>query len=408
MIPLRKTLASLLVAVSAAAWAGCDDKGSSAPEVRRGASGGGGGAGENGSDSDAPSIEPARFLAGHTDGVVGVAFSPDSKRIVTASADGTARVWDVATAKEQMRLVGHAGAVRAAAFSDDGTRIATAGADGVVMAWDAETGELLAILEGHGRGMVLDVAFLPNGSLVSVGQDATLRRWDVDSEQQLGAVQADSAQAFCVATSADGTKIATGGDSGAIIVWDADTGKPLWREMQPADGDQEQAVRDKQRRQGKAPAGDAQGKEGGDDATAGGPPAGRRPSVLRVAFSADGTRLFSQMNYGYLSEWDAQTGAYLRHLEPYVPALALDVSGDGRHLFIVIQHGPWVFDPKTLKVTAKLVPEGLSPSERVHRAAISPDGKTAAVGQGGGWSGNQWRRATEMRVPIWDLSGVGK
>ena len=53
-------------------------------------------------------------------------FSPDGTRIVTASGDKTARVWDAATGKALATLAGHEGSVSSAQFSPDGTRIVTA------------------------------------------------------------------------------------------------------------------------------------------------------------------------------------------------------------------------------------------------------------------------------------------
>jgi tRNA A-37 threonylcarbamoyl transferase component Bud32 len=68
-------------------------------------------------------------LKGHTNIVTSASFSPDGTRIVTASGDKTAKVWDAKTGTETFTLKGHTGQVRSAAFSPDGTRIVTASID---------------------------------------------------------------------------------------------------------------------------------------------------------------------------------------------------------------------------------------------------------------------------------------
>ena len=80
------------------------------------------------------------------------AFSPDGARIVTASWDKTARIWDAATGKEIAVLRGHENDVTSAAFSPDGTRIVTASRDKTARIWDAATGKEIAVLRGHEDG----------------------------------------------------------------------------------------------------------------------------------------------------------------------------------------------------------------------------------------------------------------
>ena len=76
-------------------------------------------------------------LKGHTNNVLSAAFSPDGSRIVTASDDRTAKVWDAKSGAEVLTLKGHAKKVNSASFSRDGTRVVTASDDGTAKVWPA-------------------------------------------------------------------------------------------------------------------------------------------------------------------------------------------------------------------------------------------------------------------------------
>ncbi len=77
-------------------------------------------------------------LRGHSDGVISVAFSPDGKRIVLGSNDGTIKVWDVSTGTELMTLVvGNGDDVFSVAFSPDGKTIAAGCFGSSIKLWES-------------------------------------------------------------------------------------------------------------------------------------------------------------------------------------------------------------------------------------------------------------------------------
>ena len=108
-----------------------------------------------------PAREKLTLASGHTDTVWSVSFSPDaeSKRILSASFDKTARIWDTTpistkTGPGQFTLTGHTDRVNGVAFSPDGRYLASSSWDDEVRLWDGMTGREVRRFKGHtGIGM---------------------------------------------------------------------------------------------------------------------------------------------------------------------------------------------------------------------------------------------------------------
>ena len=136
---------------------------------------------------DAQTGEELLTLAGHQAGVYGVAFSPDGKRLATASLDSTAKLWDLEPLREFLTLYGHHDKVTSVAFSPDGKRLVTSSDDRTAKVWDARSGVELLTLVGH-QNKVTERRFQSRWKTTGHVQRAgtTARVWgDAISGQQL-------------------------------------------------------------------------------------------------------------------------------------------------------------------------------------------------------------------------------
>jgi WD40 repeat protein len=198
-----------------------------------------------------PDHRPLQTLPLSRQRIEGIAFSPDSLRLATASArdigdhPGEVVVWDVAASQRLLTLDTGGRDTFSVAFSPDGRWLATAGWGrggrrqdrdiGEVKLWDAQSGAEVRAYVGH-TGLVWKVAFSKDGRrLASSSYDGTVRVWEVDTGKELFVCRGHHKSAYDVTFSPDGTLLASvGGDPhdrvkpGDAFVWDAVTGEKLW------------------------------------------------------------------------------------------------------------------------------------------------------------------------------------
>jgi WD40 repeat protein len=133
----------------------------------------------SGADPSVVELKSHRFvdaLRGHAGTVLSLAFSRDTKKVVTACEDGKLRVFSVGDWKLLQTLTGHQGPVHRAEFSPNGKWIASAGEDHTVRVWSAEDGTLLQTLQ-ESQEPLLDVAFSPDSRFVAASSEELVLTW---------------------------------------------------------------------------------------------------------------------------------------------------------------------------------------------------------------------------------------
>ena len=293
-------------------------------------------------------------------GVRSAAFSPDGSRIVTASGNHTARVWETATGKEIGVLRGHEGDVYSAAFSPDGKRIVTASGDHTARIWETATGREIAVFRRH-DGDVYSAAFSPDGKRIVTVSQGVAYIWDTATGNEIAVLRQRVGGLRSAVYSPDGKHIVTASAGFVGITSSPDTTARIWN----AETGKEIAV-----------------LRGHDDL------------VTSAAFSPDGSHIVTASEDKTAHIWDAATGKVIAVLSGHEGAVYSAVfSPDGKRIVTASgDHTARIWDAATGKVIAVLSGH----ENKVTSAAFSADGKRIVTA------------SMDNTARIWDAAITGR
>jgi WD40 repeat protein len=355
------------------------------------------------------------MLSGHQESVLSARFDPSGQTVLTASGDGTARIWRALSGEHLITFVGHSAGVISAAFNHDGKRVVTSSLDKTVRIWNAETGEMIQKLETQdtdifgisfssdgrriigagkmtariwdvmtgglvreflGREPVTHAVFSPDGSHVVTLEAFAARIWDAETGEEIREIRAPEGVMSFAVLSPDGKHLLTVQDSFARI-WDIATGEQI-RELDGRDFSAGLAAYSPDGTKIVTASDDAARiweAETGDLITI---LRGHGAKLTSAAFSPDGSHIVTSSHDDTARIWDIVTSRKVGELRGHDQALrAVEFVRDGSRIITASLDGTArIWDAVAGKEIRRL-----QARSEVNFAAFSPDGKLVVTAE---------------------------
>ncbi len=178
-------------------------------------------------------------LKGHSGAVMMATFAAEDGRVVTASSDQTAKLWDAVTGAELQTFNQHTGPLYCLAVSADGRTLVTGAQDNTLRVWDLPLSHPIRRVTAPGAA-AMDIAFSPDGTMLLAGSvDHSVRLIDLATHATTAAPDpvlptallraGHASDVLATAYRNDGTSFATADATGHIMVWSPDLDQPLAR-----------------------------------------------------------------------------------------------------------------------------------------------------------------------------------
>lgn len=308
--------------------------------------------------------EPVGAALRHEGYVLRARFDPEGNRLVTAAADGAARLWDARTGAPLGEPMRHSNAVWSVAFSPDGRRVATGALDGTARLWDATTGRPASPPLTH-HDTVADLAFGSDGTRLATASEDEVRLWDPRGPvpTPVGPPLVHSNRVRSVAFSPEGARLLTLtgeiGDetdrAGVAQLWDAVDGRPLGQPMLHDDRVFSAAFHPRGTFVVTASADGTVRRWDGRTGAPVGEPLRLHEAVRSAEYSPDGTRLLTVSGDRVARVWEADTG---RPLSAPIPIRG-ESAVTGGDVMEALGSFEAAFSPNGLRLLTRSITDGV-------------------------------------------------